>query len=270
MIFIFCSIHAQDGLLKSYYPNGKIQSEINFRDSIRDGEAKYYSEDGVLIEERIYNNGKIEGPVKIYSSNGKLKEIFIIENGRREGPTSIYDENGNFLMDIYYESGKLLIPAGSEELYASTTVNNGNRTVEKISSDNETTLRTESSNTNNSELSLPPILEEEKQENNDTYLSDIEVLPEPVGGMESIYKKLIYPSAAKKNNVIGVVKIQAYIDEYGEVNDALVVEGIGSGCDDVARNAIYFARFKPGVQRGKIVKSTLIIPIKFNPQMNQN
>ncbi len=52
--------------------------------------------------------------------------------------------------------------------------------------------------------------------------------------------------------------------------DVQIVEGIGNGCDDVARNAVYFAKFKPGLQRGKAVKSMIIIPIKFNPEMSQN
>jgi TonB family protein len=88
--------------------------------------------------------------------------------------------------------------------------------------------------------------------------------------MEAIYKKLFYPSEARNNEVVGTVKIQAFVDEYGEVIEADVLEGIGSGCDDVARNAIYFAKFKPGLQKGKPIRATSIISIKFNPEMNQN
>jgi len=61
-------------------------------------------------------------------------------------------------------------------------------------------------------------------------------------------------------------ELQAFIDEYGEVMEAQVVEGIGYGCDDVARNAIYYAKFKPGLQKGKPVRTMIIIPIEFKPE----
>jgi protein TonB len=87
--------------------------------------------------------------------------------------------------------------------------------------------------------------------------------------MEAIYKKIIYPSEARKNEISGTVKVQAFIDEYGEVMEAQVVKGIGYGCDEIARNAIYYAKFKPGLQKGKTVRTMIIIPIEFKPEMDR-
>jgi TonB family protein len=254
------NVFPQEGLMKSLYSNGNIESEINFKDSVREGEAKFYYENGYIKEERNYLNGRVDGLVKIYADSGKLKEVFIIENGRREGPTSLFDVNGNYLADVYYEAGKLIVQPILEDYYASSNSQSEYGTGKVKIENTENNSPKESD-----DLLIPPEVEEEKLENDSAFFSIIEVIPEPVGGMEAIYKKLIYPSEARNNEITGTVKVQAFIDEFGEVMEAKVVEGIGFGCDDVARNAIYYAKFKPGLQKGKPVKTMLIIPIEFKP-----
>jgi TonB family protein len=267
-VFLFwVNISAQDGLLKSFYSNGTVESEINFRDSVREGEAKFYFENGNIKEERNYTNGRVEGLVKLYTENGKLREVFVIENGRREGPTNLFDENGNYLTDLTFESGKLVVQPIFENYYAST-YNNLETNEAKVDNIEPKTKLVKPKKTSD-EFLLPPEIEEEKLEDDPAFFSSVEVMPEPVGGMEAIYNKLIYPSQARKNEVQGTVKIKAFIDEYGEVIEAEIVEGIGYGCDDVARNAIYYARFKPGLQKGKAVRTMVIIPVEFKSDMGK-
>jgi len=269
VVFFYMSIFPQEGLVKTYYPNGNVESEINYKDKIREGEAKYFYENGNIKEERNYLNGRVDGLVKIYSESGKLKEVFVIENGRREGPTNLFDKNGNYLTDIIYEAGKLAVQPVFGEYIASSNNQAEVKTNNKKFDDIETKPNLVKSKDESEELLPPPIIEEEKVENDTTFFSTIEVMPEPTGGMEAIYKKLIYPSAARKNEIRGTVKVKAFIDEYGEVIEAEVVEGIGYGCDDVARNAIYYARFKPGLQKGKPVRTMIVIPIEFKPEMDK-
>jgi TonB family protein len=88
-------------------------------------------------------------------------------------------------------------------------------------------------------------------------------MPEPIGGMSAIYKKIIYPENAKENNIEGVVKILTFIDRDGEVLDAQVVEGVGHGCDEAARLAVFYHRFKPGMIKGQRVKVQMEIPVEF-------
>jgi TonB family protein len=267
VIFFYVSAFSQEGLIKSFYSNGNVESEINFKNNVREGEAKFYYENGNIKEERIYVNGRVEGLVKIYSESGKLKEVFVIENGRREGPTNLFDENRNYLSDVYYEAGKLVVQPIIDDSYASSNEQTENNLVEKKTEVTETKPKVVKPKKVSNEFLLPPEIEEEKFENDPAFFSTIEVMPEPVGGMEAIYKKLIYPSEARKNEIRGTVKVQAFIDEFGEVTEAQIVEGIGYGCDDVARNAIYYAKFKPGLQKGKPIRTMMIIPIEFKPEM---
>lgn len=269
-LLLCTTIFSQEGFVKSFDSNGNVESEINYKDNIREGEAKFYFENGNVKEERIYINGRVEGIVKIYSESGKLKEVFVIENGRREGPTNLFDENGNYLSDVTYETGKLIVQPVFEDYYAVSNYLTENSKIKETFKNSETKPKVIEPKKEQDEFLLPPEIEEEKFENEPASFSTIEIAPEPVGGMEAIFKKLIYPSEARNNEVVGTVKIQALVDDYGEVIEADVVEGIGSGCDDVARNAVYFAKFKPGFQKGKPIRTTVTIPIKFNPEMNQN
>ncbi len=111
---------------------------------------------------------------------------------------------------------------------------------------------------------MPPVEQPSIKINADSiYFADVEVIPEPIGGMNTIYKKLVYPQEAKEKKIEGTVKILAYIEKDGEVSSAEIVEGIGYGCDENARLSVYYTRFKPGLQKGNRVKVQMIIPIEF-------
>jgi outer membrane biosynthesis protein TonB len=63
----------------------------------------------------------------------------------------------------------------------------------------------------------PAILEDDKFRNDPAWYMSAEIMPEPVGGMESIQRRVFYPSEAKKRKIEGVVQVLTYIDEYGVV-----------------------------------------------------
>lgn len=107
--------------------------------------------------------------------------------------------------------------------------------------------------------SLKPISEKE-------YFTSVDEMPMPVGGLYSIQSKIKYPEEAKRNGVEGKVFIQAFIDEDGNVVEAKVIKGIGSGCDEVALDAVKQTKFTPGKQNGKPVKVQISIPIVFKLQ----
>ncbi len=95
------------------------------------------------------------------------------------------------------------------------------------------------------------------------YLAFAEKMPEPVGGLEAIYKKIKYPEIAKKAGVEGKVYALAYINENGTVDKVQIIKGIGAGCDEEVIRAVSAAKFTPGMKEGKPVKVKLSIQIKF-------
>jgi protein TonB len=91
----------------------------------------------------------------------------------------------------------------------------------------------------------------------------VENMPELIGGIEGLQKRVKYPEIAKKAGVEGTVFLQFIVDENGNVVDPAVIKGIGAGCDEAALEAIRTAKFKAGRQRGKPVKVKFSLPVRF-------
>lgn len=258
LIFSVSVLWGQEGLIKSYYPNDTLKSEINYERSIRNGVAKFYYENGHIKEEVNYVNGKVDGLVKEYNENGELKELYTVENGKRQGPSSYYDSTGKWIADKDFDNGIRVLEQIPEEEkdsveqteVASTEKNkNGEEANNKIN--------------NPEEKSLPPAVKEENFDSDPSYYSTAEVMPQPEGGFAELQKKLIYPVYAKENEIQGKVEVRAFIDQNGDVTKAEVTKGIGYGCDDVARITILYTKFTPGLIRGKPVKTQMVIPLEF-------
>ena len=250
-------LSAQRDTVKTYYPNGNIEAAVVYEKDIRQGEAIFYWENGNVKQKINYLNDKVFGTVTSYYENGKIKELYSIEDGRRDGPAAIYDSTGNIIEDMIFENGLrngqefLLVGEYREEDYQKLLAAWKERQLQK--------------NSEKEELNLPPVEEEKANlEDDPAYYMNVEIMPEPIGGMNTIYKKLTYPLEAKEKKIEGTVKILAFIEKNGEVSSAIVQEGIGYGCDENARLSVYYTRFKPGLQKGKRMKVQMVIPIEFN------
>lgn len=101
---------------------------------------------------------------------------------------------------------------------------------------------------------------------NSDYFVATEEMPEPIGGLYAIQSKIKYPEEAKRNGIEGKVFILAFIDEKGNVANAKVIKGAGSGLDEAALDAVKQTKFTPGKQEGKPVKVQVSIPIVFKLQ----
>lgn len=112
----------------------------------------------------------------------------------------------------------------------------------------------------------PPKQEKVEEEDEAVFFVAVEDTPEPIGGIEAIQQKIVYPEIAKRAGVQGRVFIKAFVDETGVVRKAEVLKGIGAGCDEAAVQAVMQTAFKPGRQRGKAVKVQVSIPIIFKLQ----
>lgn len=114
----------------------------------------------------------------------------------------------------------------------------------------------------------PPPPKEDKKivEEEPVYFVAVEEMPEPIGGIGEIQKKIVYPEIAKRAGVEGKVYVLAFVDESGNVTNAKIIKGIGAGCDEAALNAVLKTKFKPGKQRGKAVKVQVSIPVVFKLQ----
>jgi protein TonB len=95
------------------------------------------------------------------------------------------------------------------------------------------------------------------------YVLAADKMPEPVGGIAAIMKKIEYPEAAKKSNTQGKIYLLVYVNESGSVDDVKVVKGIGNGCDEEAIKVIKNSKFTPAANGGSPVKAKLSLSLSF-------
>lgn len=111
------------------------------------------------------------------------------------------------------------------------------------------------------QLSPPPDLPKVVDE--DEIFIWSEVMPQPIGGINAIQRKVVYTEIARLAGIDGTVIIEAVIDKEGKVIDARILRDIGGGLGESALKAVLTTKFSPGKQRGKPVKVKVKIPVKF-------
>lgn len=253
-IIFSTAVFAQKDTMTTYYSNGKLESKISYKNNIRDGAAWFYNDNGNMKQELNYLNGKVSGLVKNFNEKGILYEMFTIEAGKREGPTSLFDSLGVYQKDLMYAEGRMMV----EPLFPEKV----NVNLEELTS-NENIETKKVVKKNSAVEDLVPLEVNDELEDDPAYYLSAEIMPEPVGGMKKLQNKVLYPDEARENEIEGIVKIKAFINKNGDVTSSEVVEGIGYGCDEAARIAVYYAKFKPGLQRGRPINVQMIIPIEF-------
>ena len=97
--------YSQNGVVKSYYPDRTIKSELSYVNDILDGPALSYHENGKLKEEKNYSRGILNGWIRSYYSSGILKEEYFVKNGILDGDKKQYSERGQLLNIISYDNG---------------------------------------------------------------------------------------------------------------------------------------------------------------------
>ena len=75
--------------------------------------------------------------------------------------------------------------------------------------------------------------------------------------------KAAYPDGAKRAGIEGVVILQVDIDATGAVMDVQVVQGLGSGCDEAAVEAMKQSTFTPAYAGTDPVPVRIRIPYRF-------
>ena len=95
--------------LESYYENGQIEKEGNYKDGWKDDKYTYYNEDGSLKGEGIHKDGEIwDGLIVSYYENGQIKEEGNYKDGDRDGYKEYkYYEDGQIKGEGNFKDGEL-------------------------------------------------------------------------------------------------------------------------------------------------------------------
>ncbi|MDR2904403.1 MAG: toxin-antitoxin system YwqK family antitoxin [Helicobacteraceae bacterium] len=71
-----------EGIGKTYYESGELQSEIPYKIYSAEGIGKIYYENGKLKQESTYKNDRIEGEMKTFRRNGKIWGVFTYKKNK--------------------------------------------------------------------------------------------------------------------------------------------------------------------------------------------
>ena len=93
----------------------------------------------------------------------------------------------------------------------------------------------------------------------------MDVMPELVGGLESLQKNLDYTPEAVEAGVEGRVIVRVIVDLDGTPRYAECLRGPEVLCDAAVR-AVEASTFTPGQQRGQTVRARYSVPVTFRLQ----
>ena len=92
---------------ETYYENGQIRSEENYKDGAEHGKWANYHENGQKDWEKNYKDGKKNGKYIEYFENGQKKREGNFKNGKQGGRWIRYYENGQIEIKANLIDGKL-------------------------------------------------------------------------------------------------------------------------------------------------------------------
>lgn len=113
---------SDDNIVREYFANGKVKTEITVLDSLRHGPTKNYDQEGNLLSIVNYENNVRNGTVtNYYVPSGIVSSTFEYVDGVKQGDEIWFYESGkdyrvtpyvdgkmNGIQKYYYESGALM------------------------------------------------------------------------------------------------------------------------------------------------------------------
>lgn len=147
-----------------------------------------------------------------------------------------------------------------------------NKVVPKVSTQEEKIIIIENNFNSDSDAVAYPsgdalsFEQEQKDDNNIYNTAGIEVQPEFPGGKELLFafisKNFHYSDEMKENEINGKAIASFVIEKDGSISDIKVVRGIGFGTEnEIIRVLKSMPKWNPGIQNGKKVRCSFMIPI---------
>lgn len=110
--------------------------------------------------------------------------------------------------------------------------------------------------------------QEQATEQQDTIYSQVEVMPEPRGGLQKymrwVAKNYRFTSEAMENGVNGEVVLSFVVEVNGSLSNIDILEDLGFGTGEAAVQMMQKSpRWKPGLHNGKPVRVLYQFPFKL-------
>ncbi|MBL1212113.1 MAG: TonB family protein [Ignavibacteriae bacterium] len=91
-----------------------------------------------------------------------------------------------------------------------------------------------------------------------------DICPKPIGGIEAILRNMETDLDSNYTYTSGTIVIRADVDQFGNVFNTLIIEGLNNNYNKNAIDAVTRTRFRPAEDNGKRVSSVATLKIPIN------
>ena len=97
----------------------------------------------------------------------------------------------------------------------------------------------------------------------DSLYTEVDQLPELIGGLRDLQQRVRYPTSALVHGVQGNVIVSFIVDEEGTVSEPRISGSVSYAIAQAAMEAVTQSSFTPGIKDGKPVKVKMTMPVTF-------
>jgi len=105
--FIMSDDTGQNGLLKKYGYNGKLNSTVQIERGMKHGAETLFDQKGRVLKKTPYINNKKEGVLEAYYANGEIMATIAYRNDVRHGKAVKYNKDGSINQQVQFINGRL-------------------------------------------------------------------------------------------------------------------------------------------------------------------
>ncbi|MEP2026761.1 MAG: membrane-binding protein [Reichenbachiella sp.] len=99
----------KEGTLKTYFPNGQLKYEENYKNNKLHGEVKRWSQQSgyQLMAHLNYKDGKLHGEQKKWFVTGELHKLMHMKEGKEDGIQQAFRKNGKLYANYESKNGRV-------------------------------------------------------------------------------------------------------------------------------------------------------------------
>lgn len=249
-----------------YCSNGKLFSRTTKVDGISEGPFYEYFENGAIKETGVYKKGRPIGDVENWYESGLKRSVRRFSGEFMEpsvlaqywditGEQIIKDGNGSCVCIMDETPNDSTIQKGELRDYKKQSIWTGTQRDKKLFVEEY----------NNGELKKGTSFDDDGTIYEYTKIEDPAM---PEGGLQELYTfigtNLKYPKRARRLGDEGTVYIAFVVGKDGTLTSFELLRGISPECDAEALRVVkLLPPWTPGKQRGKLIKTKYVLPIKF-------
>ncbi len=105
----------KEGLMKDFYPNGRLKAERIFENDIQVGKTTIYHKNGSVKEVQYYKDGKIHGGDTVFYDTGAPEMVLTFNKGLKDGYVRKWAADGSLTYEARY-ANEVLVEVKGESI----------------------------------------------------------------------------------------------------------------------------------------------------------